>query len=142
MTKKVIIVAPHPDDETLACGGTILKKIHDGYEVIVLVITDGRHALTANNGIESDPSPEELKLIRKEELQKVVSILGVAPNNLFYLDFEDLTVEKNIPQIEKCVKEILCKLKPEEISEIYFPCETSRHKDHQITGEIIQRSIK
>ena len=140
--KKIVVVSPHPDDETLACGGTILKKIHDGYEAVVLVITDGRHALSANDGIEIDPSPDELKLMRRMELNKVVNMLGIAPENLFCLDFEDLTVERNIPQIEKCVTDIFCKLNPKEISEIYFPCETSCHKDHKITSEIIQRSIR
>jgi LmbE family N-acetylglucosaminyl deacetylase len=141
MKKKIVVFAPHPDDETLGCGGTIIKRIHEGYEVILVVITDGRLALSANDGIESDPSPEEVKIMRREELHKVAKVLGIAPGNLICLDFEDLTVEINEPQIEKCVKEILCKLKTEEISEIYFPWEHDHHKDHQITSEIVQRSI-
>lgn len=141
MKKKIVVFAPHPDDETLGCGGTILKKIHEGYDVIIVVITDGRLALSANDGIENDPSPEELKFLRREELHKVATVLGILPSNLFCLDFEDLTVEKNEAQIEKCIKEILCKLGTEEISEIYFPWEHDHHKDHQITSKIVQRSI-
>ena len=38
--KKVIVIAPHPDDETLGCGGTILKHIAKGYSVYWLIITN------------------------------------------------------------------------------------------------------
>lgn len=36
----ILIVAPHPDDETLGCGGTALKYIHQGYKVYWLICTE------------------------------------------------------------------------------------------------------
>ena len=39
--KKVLVVAIHPDDETLGCGGTLLKHIDKGDKVFVLFISDG-----------------------------------------------------------------------------------------------------
>ena len=38
--KKVLFVAPHPDDETLGCGGTILKHKANGDEIYWLIITN------------------------------------------------------------------------------------------------------
>src|SRR5687767_6864064 len=38
---RVMVVAPHPDDETLGCGGTIAKHAAAGDQVEVLIITDG-----------------------------------------------------------------------------------------------------
>jgi hypothetical protein len=31
--RRMIVFSPHPDDETLACGGTIIRKIREGYDV-------------------------------------------------------------------------------------------------------------
>ena len=39
--KNIFIVAAHPDDEILGCGGTILKHINDGDNVKVLFISEG-----------------------------------------------------------------------------------------------------
>ena len=38
MKKRVLIIAPHPDDETLGLGGSIAKMIDNGYEIFVLTI--------------------------------------------------------------------------------------------------------
>lgn len=40
--KKVLVVAPHPDDETLGCGGTLLKHRDNGDELYWLIITTAK----------------------------------------------------------------------------------------------------
>jgi LmbE family N-acetylglucosaminyl deacetylase len=58
MSKKVLVIASHPDDEILGPGGTIKKLINDRYEVVTVIMTKGRKeeehhlqkfALLANN---------------------------------------------------------------------------------------------
>jgi len=139
MTKTIIVFAPHPDDETFGCGGTIAKRVREGYEVLVVVLTDGRYAFLEELGIDSDPTPEELKEIRKEELKRVVKILGVREENLFFLDFEDGTLDKNEEKAEEKVMEILSKNSP---VEVYFPYEKDCHPDHCATNRIVRNSIK
>ena len=39
MSSTVVVIAPHPDDETLGCGGTILKHKQDGDRVFWLIVT-------------------------------------------------------------------------------------------------------
>ena len=39
MKKRILVVAPHPDDETLGAGGTIAKYVEQGHEVTVLVVS-------------------------------------------------------------------------------------------------------
>ena len=53
----VIIFSPHPDDETLGCGGTIAKKVKEGYQVKIVFMTDGRNAFSKILKINSCPSP-------------------------------------------------------------------------------------
>ena len=139
MNKRIVVFSPHPDDETLGCGGTILKKIHEGYEVTLVVLTDGRHALSALFGINSNPTPEEMMQIRKNELINVAKILGVPRENLLHLSFEDGTVEQNKQEIAQIVLEILSKSEPQEI---YFPYEQDFHRDHQLTSQIVKSCVR
>ena len=95
--------APHPDDETFGCGGTIAKKISEGHHVLIVIMTDGRYALFKVSGITSDPPPEQIKEIRRKELKRAVSHLGVSENNLIFLDFVDGTLAKNEEEAEEKV---------------------------------------
>ena len=39
--KKIFVVAAHPDDEILGCGGTLLKHIYNGDKVYILFVSEG-----------------------------------------------------------------------------------------------------
>ena len=41
MKKKILIIAAHPDDETIGCGGTIARHAYNGDEVGIITLTDG-----------------------------------------------------------------------------------------------------
>ena len=47
--KKIFVVAAHPDDEVLGCGGTLLKHINEGDKVYVLFVSDGVSGRFNNN---------------------------------------------------------------------------------------------
>ena len=140
MKKRIIVFAPHPDDETWGCGGTIAKKISEGYEVLIVVMTDGRHAFSKVLGIESEPTPSELKEIRKEEVKRATRVLGVPEENLLFLDFEDAMLEKNEREAQEKIFEILRENPPP--IEVYFPYEKDYHMDHRVTNRIVRNSIK
>ncbi len=131
--------APHPDDETLGCGGTIAKKTSEGYEAFVVVLTDGRHAFSEVLDINSDPSPEEIKQIRKEEVTKATKILGISFKDLLFLDFEDRKLGKHENEVEERIVDILEKYSP---VETYFPHRRDGHPDHQAANRLIRRALK
>jgi LmbE family N-acetylglucosaminyl deacetylase len=137
--KRVIVFAPHPDDETLGCGGTIAKKIAEGCEVLIVVMTDGRFLLTKSLGIDGDPSPEQVKEIRRGEVLRAVKILGVPEENAVFLDFVDKMLEENEREAQKKVVEILRKYWP---SEVYFPYERDCHPDHRVTNRVVRKAIE
>jgi len=139
MSKKIIVFAPHPDDETLGCGGTIAKRISEGYDVLVVVMTNGRYAFLNVLGIDSDPTPEELKEIRKEEVKMATRILGVPEENLIFLNFVDRTLENNEENAEEKIVEILSENRP---MEVYFPYKRDGHPDHQAAYRIVKNSIR
>lgn len=131
--------APHPDDETWGCGGTIAKRISEGYEVLIVVMTDGRYAFLKVLGIDSDPTPEELKEIRKEEVKRATRILGVPEENLIFLDFVDGELENYEEEAGEKVREILSKNHP---VEVYFPYRNDGHMDHRAAYRIVRSSIR
>ena len=138
MSKKIVVFAPHPDDETWGCGGTIAKKIREGYEVLIVVITDGRH-LFRSVGIDRDPTPEEVKKIRREEVLRAIKVLGASRNNLVFLDFEDGALEKYEKEVEERIIEILREYSP---AEVFFPYIKDGHPDHRVTNRVVKRCLQ
>lgn len=65
----VLVVAPHPDDETLGCGGTILRHIAEKDEVHWVIVT----SMTAERGFLSDKIAK-----REKEIEQVASLYGFA----------------------------------------------------------------
>jgi len=135
---KAIFFAPHPDDETLACGGTIALKAAGGEGVVVVIMTDGRNSHKMM-GIEDDPSPSELIGIRQRECEKATSILGVKRENLLFLGFEDIHLYESRVEARARVSKILVDYNP---SEVFIPARNEFHPDHLSTNLIVSASIK
>jgi LmbE family N-acetylglucosaminyl deacetylase len=138
LSKQIVVFAPHPDDETMGCGGTIARRLSEGHEVNVFVLTDGRYSFKVVLGIDSDPSPEEIKEIRRKETERATKILGLLERNLFFLDFEDDSLSKQEKQVEEKIDEILKKYSP---AEVYFTFEKDYNYDHQATSRIVKRCV-
>jgi LmbE family N-acetylglucosaminyl deacetylase len=139
MKSRIIVFAPHPDDETLGCGGTIARRISEAYEVLIVILTDGRNALLTTFGIESEPTPSELKEIREGEVRRASRILGVTENFLFFLGFEDGTLSQNESQAKERVSNILNRNTP---AEVYFTYEKDLNMDHRVTSRVVRDSIE
>ncbi|MEM2507575.1 MAG: PIG-L deacetylase family protein [Nitrososphaeria archaeon] len=137
--KIAIFFAPHPDDETLGCGGTIAKKIAEGWEVLIVVMTDGRFLLLKSFGIDCDPTPEEVKAIRRGEVLRATKILGVPEDHVIFLDFIDGSLRDHE---EKAVEKVINILKGYLPYEIYFPYEKDCHPDHAVTKRVVKRAVE
>jgi LmbE family N-acetylglucosaminyl deacetylase len=138
LNKRAIIFAPHPDDETLGCGGTIARKIREGYDVIIAIMTDGRYALS-RVGACCGPTPDEMVPIRRKEVEKATKILGVRSDKLLFFDFEDRKLSEHENEAEAKVGSLFEANPP---TEIYFTYRKDYHMDHQATNRIISHSVK
>ena len=136
--KRIIVFSPHPDDETLGCGGTIVKKLDEGYEIYVVVMTDGQHSHDHTFGI-IDPSPAAIKKIRKEEFKEAMKTLGVKEANSILLDFEDGKLAKNFTEAEEKIKSILSRILP---AKVYVTCRDDQKDDHECAFEIVSAGLK
>lgn len=139
--KTILVFSPHPDDEAIACGGTIANLASGGHDVQVVFVTDGSHSHLAVLGISENPSPAELAFIRQKEAQKSVHTLGVPSGNVMFIGIEDTQLHASKEKAAKSIKAILTA--QEHIDEIYMPHEKlEMHSDHRYTGELIVNALQ
>jgi LmbE family N-acetylglucosaminyl deacetylase len=118
-----LVMAPHPDDETLGCGAAIIRKLDAGLPVSVLVVTDGRSSHES-----AVLSPDALAEIRKREAIDACAVLGVAEGEVRFLDFRDQTLEENMPALTERLCAIVAELGP---GDIFIPSAIDGNPDHR-----------
>ncbi len=82
-----MVLAAHPDDETIGCGATIARKRAAGTRVVVVVATDGRYSTRSQQVSEG-----ALAEIRTDESRQAANVLGVPAPDLVFLPNDDLSL--------------------------------------------------
>ena len=136
MKKSAIVFSPHFDDETLGCGGTIIKKKRAGADVKIVFMTDG--SKSHNHLIAED----RLKAIRKSESLDVIGSLGLSEKDIFFLDFEETKLNKHNSSAVNKVIDILLSQEPEEIFIPYRRDPTLWSLDHLATNRIVMSALQ
>ena len=121
---KILVIAPHADDEILGCGATISKYLEKSYKVMVLIM------LNANKGNPKKYSSSIIRKIRKESLE-ANKFLGV--QTLKFYDFPALKLStKHIGEIGSAINNDITKFKP---NKVFLPNINDIHIDHKIIHE-------
>lgn len=132
----ILVVFPHPDDETFAAGGTIAMHAKNGTPVTYVCLTLGEMGRNMGNPIFANR--ETLPLIRKQELKEAARVLGIRDVRL--LGYRDKTVE--FEDRKKLVTEILAiidEVRPSLM--ITFYPGYSVHPDHDATGAAVVEAV-
>lgn len=103
--KRILVIAPHPDDETLGCAGVIADAVKKGYAVKIVVVTNGdvypypeRRVSYSRDGasrviydVDSDGYVNYIDYgyIRQNETIKAMEILGLDSKDIFFLGYPD-----------------------------------------------------
>lgn len=120
--KNVVVIAPHPDDETLGCGGTILKNINEGNNVYWVIVTNSSEELGFSK--ESiDNRKKEIDIVSRMYGFKAVYNLNFPTTKLENIDKSDI-----IKKISDCIIETNAEI-------IYIPNWGDVHSDHRIVAE-------
>jgi LmbE family N-acetylglucosaminyl deacetylase len=127
-----LVLAPHPDDETLGCGATILRKVAAGTAVTVVVVTDGRHSHCSDK-----LSPEELAALRRTEMAEAGRRLGLPAGALRWAGFEDGTLTEREDDLAGYLIALLAEVRPQEV---YTTCADEPHPDHAALGRAARRA--
>lgn len=137
---KIIIFAPHPDDELVGAGGSILKWKDDGHDIHIIYISDGRAAYTYEREMgrliesevgETQISEEELANVRMKEIDEVAKFLKLPKSNIYKFKIPDQDVKSHIKEGIEMSKDII-----KEANRIVLPSNNNIHEDHQATYDI------
>lgn len=126
---KILVVAPHPDDETLGCGGTILKHKKMGDQVYWLIVT----------GISEEFGFSENRVrLRNEEINQVSKIYDF--DSVYNLQLPTTKLDE-IPMGEMIasVGKIFERIEPEVV---YIPYRGDVHSDHKVVFDVVAACTK
>jgi LmbE family N-acetylglucosaminyl deacetylase len=118
----VLVIAPHPDDEVLGCGGTILAKAAAGAQIAILVLSRGERSH------QQLLAPREMAAIRHEEAIEAGRRLGISGDALTVLEFPDRLLGRHVGALTASIAELIERIRP---SEIYVPRLDDGHADHR-----------
>jgi LmbE family N-acetylglucosaminyl deacetylase len=104
-----VVIAPHPDDESLGCGGLIADACEQGLRAKVVIISDGAGSHPNSRAY----PPDRLASRREEEARQAGAELGLKPGEMLFLRLPDRFVpsegeeaERAVGIIADCVTEI------------------------------------
>jgi N-acetylglucosamine malate deacetylase 1 len=126
---KVLIISVHPDDETLGCGGTILKHRKQNDDVCWLILTEASQVLGYSQEFLSKRENQINDIAQEYKFNKTYN-LGFPTTKLHTLDFSEL-----INKISSVIQEV----KPEII---YTVNRSDIHTDHQVAAKAIMSCTK
>lgn len=125
---RVLVFAPHPDDEIIGVGGTIAKRVKCGDEVYVCVVTKGQEPMFSKDFVEQG----------RRECREADARLGV--KETIFLDFPAVMLE-TVPRHEFNGKicELVGRIQPDEV---YIPHRGDMQLDHQLVVDAAMVAVR
>lgn len=124
--KDALVIAPHPDDESVGCGGSIIRHVKSGSRVKVIFLTDG------NKGDFEGRFGKEYVEVRKKSTQKAMDILGVMDYEFW--GYGDRILYQEVQGVREKLFRVIETFSP---SLIYVPSPFEVHPDHKIAFEVV-----
>ena len=125
-----LVLAPHPDDEVLGCGGAILRHVEAGDPVHVVVVTDGGH----REDFGSDPDVYIAQ--RQQESRDAATLLGYGAPTFWGLP------DRGIEYGERLVSRLVTTICSIEADLVYAPSPLELHPDHRTLGMAAAEAIR
>lgn len=126
---RVLVVSPHPDDETLGCGGTLLKHLENNDEIYWLIVTRGDKSIGVTEQFINERK-SQIGIVCKSYGFKKIFQLGFLATKLHLTDFNEL-----ILSISSIVNEV-------QPSIVYMNNRADVHTDHQIVARAMMSCTK
>lgn len=127
-TGRVLVFSPHPDDETIGCGGTMRLHALRGDDVTVIVVTDGE------KGFEHESKPDYART-RRQEAVDAFARLGVREHVFLGLPDGGVTVsDSNCDLVLDAIRRV-------DPDVIYCPSSEELHCDHKATASLVLGAV-
>ncbi len=125
----ILVIAPHPDDESIGCGGTILRHVERGDEVEAVFLTSGELGL-------KKLSREAACETREAEARAACGVLAL--REPFFLRLPDWTMGDDVPAAVDKLRPVIERTRPELI---YLPHPLEWHPDHRAVWPILRATL-
>jgi len=126
----ILVIAPHPDDESIGCGGALHLHCLRGDRVVAVFLTSGEL------GLKRLPR-EQAWQTREEEARQAAKILGLA--DLVFLRRSDFFVGEDVPGAAAALRPILKREAPELL---YLPHPAEWHPDHKAALPVVRAALQ
>ncbi|MBK9180818.1 MAG: PIG-L family deacetylase [Acidimicrobiales bacterium] len=126
--RRAVVLAPHPDDESIGCGGTLALLADAGAEVTVAFVTDGEATVGAT------ASAVETAARRRAEAEVAGAVLGVATR---FCGLPDGAVASRLDELVGVVAALAAELAPEVV---FAPWPLDGHPDHRAVARALARA--
>jgi LmbE family N-acetylglucosaminyl deacetylase len=126
----VLVIAPHPDDEAIGCGGAICRHAARGDRVRAVFLTSGEQGL-------KHLAREQAWRVREAEARTAAAILGIA--GLEFLRLADWAARKHLRRAAPRLRALLERDRPELI---YLPHPGEWHPDHQAAWPCLRAALR
>lgn len=130
-----LVVAPHPDDETFGCGGTVAIITASGTPVDVVYLTRGENGYDMLRSA-TDEENEALAGTRQREARSACEVLGV--RKVTFLSGIDGRVLE-CPQLDHELAKIIA---VGQYQRVFCPWPHDGHRDHQAAYQVVERAIQ
>jgi LmbE family N-acetylglucosaminyl deacetylase len=146
-TTSLLVVSPHPDDETLCCAGVIRRVVTAGGHVSVVWITSGEGSKLSMLLVEKSlfnprDKVSDLAAKRMAEARAASALLGVDSTRQYFLGYPDGGIRKlltdNRSRLERDFTAVLDLVEP---TLILAPSPVDTHQDHEATGRLAIRAL-
>ncbi len=129
----LVVVAPHPDDESLGCGGLIAEACASGTPTRLVVVSDGAGS---HPGSRRFPPPT-LRALREEETRAAAVELGLPPDAIRFIRLPDRHVPAAGPQAEAAGAVIAAAAREVGAGAVCVTWRHDPHCDHLATADIV-----
>jgi LmbE family N-acetylglucosaminyl deacetylase len=123
----LVVVAPHPDDESLGCGGLISAACAAGRPVKVIIVSDG----TGSHPRSRVYSRTRLRALRESEARCAVAALGLAPCHVEFLRLADRFVPSEGHAARRATEQIIATARSVNATALFVSWRHDPHCDHQ-----------
>ncbi len=127
--KKILVISPHPDDEAIGCGGTLLNHYNDGDFIRIIFLTSGEM------GKIDKKTERQVAIIREKEAKNATKILGAKKIEFWHYPDGNLKMDKSIIlRLKRSIEEMQPDI-------LYVTSDKESHPDHHEAAKIVKESL-
>lgn len=127
--RQILTLSPHPDDDVIGVGGTLVKHHQAGCRLTTLVLTDGGAG-------DPEYKRSEVVQMRQQEQQAAAAHLGI--NRIIFWDEPDGALAPNDANAKR-LRSVLSDVQPDLV---YVPSFLDVHPDHRVVTSLLARALQ